>query len=124
MRFHIDYQATPFGQQYSFEWHMLFEPDTLALNAHLEIHSYTTVTLLVLYWQNTFLPTAALVLQYVLNQANRQRLLPGLRLEDLLGLKILKYYVVRAPYVPQVIGTDLNNNQPKIGTLRLESSYR
>ena len=35
MPFHIDYQAMPFGHQYSFEWHILFEPDTLALSAYL-----------------------------------------------------------------------------------------
>ena len=56
-------------------------------------------------WQNAFFPTAALVLQYVLNQANRQRLLSG--------LKILRCHVVETPYVPEVIGTELKNNQAK-----------
>ena len=42
-------------------------------------------------WQNAFFPTAALVLQYVLNQANRQKLLLGLRPED---LPVLRYWGV------------------------------
>ena len=54
-----------------------------------------------------------MVLQYILNQANQQRLLSGLRPEDLSGLKILRCYVVRALYVPQVIRTELTNNQAK-----------
>ena len=72
-----------------------------------------TVTLLVFYWRNALLPISALVLQYVLNQANQQKLLPGLRPENLPGLKILKCYIVKAPDVPEVIGTELKNNQAK-----------
>ena len=72
----------------------------LRTNAHLGTHSYTTVTLLVLYWQNAFLPTAALVLQYVLNQANRQRLLPGLRPED---LPVLRYWGVTLLRLPMFL---------------------
>ena len=56
-------------------------------------------------WQNAFFSTAALVLQYVLNQANQQKLLPVLR--------ILKCYVVDTSYIPEVIGTELKNNQAK-----------
>ena len=47
-------------------------------NTHLKTHSYKMVTLFILYWQNAFFFTAALVLQYVLNQANWQILPPGL----------------------------------------------
>ena len=95
----------------------------LCTNAHLETHSYTTVTLLIFYWQNAFLPTATLILQYILNQANRQQLLPSLRSEDLSGLKILRCYVVRAPYIPQVIGMELKKQPSEKITLRPKSSY-
>ena len=39
--------------------------------------------------------------------------LPGLRPEDLLSLKILRCYIVKAPYVLEVIKTKLKNNQVK-----------
>ena len=71
-------------------------------------------------WQDAFFPTAALVPQYVWNQANQQRLLLGLRSGDLPGLKRLKCYVLKVPYVPEVIGTEFKNNQAKGG--RYDSS--
>ena len=52
-------------------------------------------------------------MQYILNQANRQKFLPGPRPQDLPGLKILRYYVVRALYIPQVMRTELKNNRGK-----------
>ena len=63
----------------------------LRTDVYLGTNSYTTFILLSLYWQNALFPTAALVLQYVSNQANRQRLLPGLRPEDLV---VLRYWDV------------------------------
>ena len=42
-------------------------------------------------WRNAFFPTAALVLRYVLNQANRQRLLLALRPEE---LPVLRYWII------------------------------
>ena len=84
----------------------------LRTNVYLRTYSYMTVTLLVLYWQNAFLPTAALVLQYVLNQANRQRLLPGLRPED---LPVLRYWGVTLLRLPMFLKSSERslNNQPK-----------
>ena len=74
-------------------------------------------------WQNAFFLTATLVLQYNLNQAHQQKLLPGLRLEDLPGLKILRCYVVKALYIPKIIGIELKNNQAKKSILQLKFSY-
>ena len=62
--------------------------------------------------RNAFLPIAALDLQYVLNQANQQRLLPNLRIYQAQDQKT-SCYVVKIPYVPEVIGTELKNNQAK-----------
>ena len=56
-----------FEHWYFFEWHYCFD-DISAQSFPL---------------QNVFFPIAALVPQYVLNQANQQRLLPGLGPEEL-----------------------------------------
>ena len=73
-------------------------------------------------WQNAFLPTATLVLRYVLNQANRQRFLPGLRPEN---LPVLRYWGVTLLRLFKFLKSSKRslNNQSKRRTLRLESSY-
>ena len=50
-------------------------------------------------------------------------LLPPTRSEDLPGMRTLGCYIVKTPYVPEVIATELKNNQLKKGTLRLKPSY-
>ena len=54
-----------------------------------------------------------MVLQYILNQVNQEKLLLGLRPKNLSGLKILRCYIVRALYIPEVIETEVKNNQAK-----------
>ena len=44
---------------------------------------------------------------------NKPEDLPGLRPEYLSGLKILKCYIVKAPYVLEIIKTEFKNNQAK-----------
>ena len=71
-------------------------------------------------WQNEFLPIAALVLQYVSNQANWQRLLLGLRLEDLPALRYWGVMLLKLPMFlkssEQILGT---NKQKKNVTTRV-----
>ena len=73
-------------------------------------------------WRNVFLPTAMLVLRYVSNQTNRQKLLLGLRPEDLPVLRYCGVTLLRLPMFLKSSERSLNN-QPKRRTLQLKSSY-
>ena len=61
--------------------------------------------------QNASFPTALLVLQYVFKPSQLTK--TSTRSENLLVLRYLRCYVVKALYVPEVIGVELNNNKPK-----------
>ena len=73
-------------------------------------------------WRNAFFLIVALVLQYVFEPSQPTKTFT--RPEDLPVWRYLRCYIVKAPYVLEVIGAELKNNQPKRGTLWLESNYR
>ena len=118
--FHIYYHATTFEHQYFFEWHILFEPDTLALSACLW-NAQLLYPIFLFLWGHC-LSIRSLFAELMFFPELRQfcntfwTKLVNNNLHQTWGPtspEILRYYVVKASYVPKIIRTELKNNQAK-----------